>query len=84
VAERDGAVAGSVVGTLIHGLFDNDRLRADLLDGLRRRRGLRPHGARRPWSRDAEYDRLAAAAREHLDLPLLHRLAGVSERSLDR
>jgi adenosylcobyric acid synthase len=75
--EPDGAVAGPVVGTLIHGLFEDDRLRAALLDSLRLRRGL-PAAGSRPRSREAEYDRLAAALREHLDLSLLRRLAGLS------
>jgi hypothetical protein len=44
---------------------------------LRLRRGL-PAAGSRPRSREAEYDRLAAALREHLDLTLLRRLAGLS------
>ena len=75
--EADGAVAGSVTGTLVHGLLEDDAIRGALLDDLRRRRGLALSGAR-PRSREAAYDRLAAALREHLDLPLLRRLAGLA------
>jgi adenosylcobyric acid synthase len=76
--QTDGAVAGNVTGTLIHGLFENDDLRARLLDDLRARRGLPPRGSRRTRTREAEYDRLAATLRAHLDLELLLRqiLAG--------
>ncbi len=69
----DGAVSrdGSVVGTMMHGLFENSALRQALLNHLRTRRGL-------PASRPGEtrtlsdpYDRLASAVRKHLDLPLI-------------
>jgi adenosylcobyric acid synthase len=79
-AEPDGAVSedGAVVGTLLHGLLDDDTLRGALLDGLRRRRGLPPFGPRRRRSPDAQYDRLAATLREHLDLAQLHQIAGLA------
>jgi adenosylcobyric acid synthase len=72
----DGAISptGNVIGTMLHGLFENTGLRRDLLSELRQRRGLTaPQGAALP-SRDAEYDRLAAAVRESIDLGLLRRL----------
>jgi adenosylcobyric acid synthase len=77
----DGAVSpeGRVVGTMIHGLFENDGLRAAMLLALRRTRGLpEPScGAGRPHDKQAEYDRLAATLREHADLSLLRRAAGL-------
>jgi adenosylcobyric acid synthase len=76
--EPDGATSesGMVVGTLVHGLFEDRRLRAGMLAWLRLRRGL-PPGDARPETGD-EYDRLAATVREHLDQPLLMRLAGLA------
>jgi adenosylcobyric acid synthase len=82
VAIADGAIGagGAVVGTLIHGLFDDDAVRAGLVDELRRRRGMAaPAGASREpaaAAREREYDRLAAAVGEHLDAELLWRLLG--------
>ena len=76
---QDGAIsaAGNVIGTMLHGLFANESLRRALLRNLRQRRGLsEPSGAELP-SREAEYDRLAAAVRQALDLSLLRRLIGV-------
>jgi adenosylcobyric acid synthase len=76
----DGAVSadGRVVGTMIHGLFDNDRLRAAMLLALRRARGLPEPAAAGPRTdKQSEYDRLATAFREHVDLPLLERIAGL-------
>ncbi len=68
----DGAVSsdGHVVGTLLHGLFENAAVRARLTAALRARRGLEPpstaaHGP--TWSRVAEYDRLADALAASMD-----------------
>jgi adenosylcobyric acid synthase len=73
----DGAVAagGAVVGTMLHGLFENDALRARTLAALRDRRGLpTPADRTRIPTRQAEYDRLEAAVRASLDPELLWRL----------
>jgi adenosylcobyric acid synthase len=76
----DGALdsAGTVVGTMIHGLFENASVRRSLLSSLRRRKGLdeSPGTAAIP-SKRAEYDRLEAAVRAHLDCDLLRRIARV-------
>lgn len=81
--EPDGAIAaqGQIVGTMLHGLFDNDAIRASMLDALRARRGLtapRASGAEGGLAsvREREYDRLAATVRESLDTARLLRLAG--------
>lgn len=75
----DGAIGagGAVVGTLIHGLFENDAVRRSLLRALRKRRGLLDAGSGRIPSREAEYDRLADFAAEHLDVALLRRIIGL-------
>ncbi len=78
--EPDGCVAaqGAVVGTLVHGLLENEGVRAALLAALRTRHGLTtPRGSIVP-TRDAEYDRLARSVLENVDWPLLCRIAGVS------
>jgi adenosylcobyric acid synthase len=76
----DGAVSpdGCVVGTMIHGLFENDRLRAAMLLALRRARGLPEPTASGPRrDKQSEYDRLAASLREHVEMGLLKRMAGL-------
>jgi adenosylcobyric acid synthase len=37
---QDGSAKGNVWGTYIHGIFDNDGLRTDLLNSLRKKKGL--------------------------------------------
>jgi len=79
----DGAIdaGGAVVGTMLHGLFEDRRFRAAVLQRLRARRGLdEPRGAEPVPEKEAEYDRLAAAVRENIDLELLWRLARLPAR----
>jgi adenosylcobyric acid synthase len=65
---------------MVHGIFENDSLRAALLRSLRRRRGLPDPATPGPSvPKQDEFDRLAAMLREHLDLPELRRLAGLSD-----
>jgi adenosylcobyric acid synthase len=74
----DGAVSenGMVVGTMLHGLFENAELRAGMLQRLRARRGLSAPAHAAPIAdRFAEYDRLEAVLRAHVDCALLRRLA---------
>jgi len=76
----DGAVSanGQVVGTMLHGLFENHALRAGLLHQLRARRGLQaPAAPLQPeLDRFSEYDRLEEVVRANVDRALLARLAG--------
>jgi adenosylcobyric acid synthase len=76
--EFDGAVAagGWVAGTYLHGLFDNDALRAALLGALAAARGV-PFRPGVPLDRAAQYDRLAACLRDVLDLRQLRRIIGL-------
>jgi len=74
----DGAVskAGTVVGTMLHGLFENESIRRTLLGELRKRRGLAtPRGG--IADRDSEYDRLAAAVRSNIDMHALRNIVGI-------
>ncbi|KYF82497.1 cobalamin biosynthesis protein CobQ [Sorangium cellulosum] len=82
-AALDGAVSadGAVVGTMIHGIFENDGLRRALLAALRARRGLAaPAGEPAIPSRHDEYDRLATAVEASLDRALLDRIVGLDAR----
>lgn len=81
----DGAIGrdGLVVGTMLHGLFENASLRARTLSFLRRRKGLaEPASTQRIPSKQDEYDRLEAVVRAHIDCELLWRLTGLGSVSL--
>jgi len=78
-AALDGAqsVDGSVIGTMIHGLFENASVRRSLIAALRKRRGLSPSQAV-PTAAAAtdELDRIAAVLRANVDMKMLLGLIG--------
>ncbi len=74
---RDGCVAesGLVMGSYLHGLFENESLRRSLVNWLAERRGIPvPRGDGAVAGREAEYDRLADTLRRHIDLEALLRI----------
>jgi len=73
--ERDTAlsarnVEGTVVGTTLHGLFENDGFRSWFLADVAARRGRdwRPSGVSYAAAREHQIDRIADACEAHLDL----------------
>jgi adenosylcobyric acid synthase len=74
--EPDGGMnpAGTVFGTYLHALFDNDAFRAGLLATLAAKKGISRPAAGTAWSREQAYDRLAAHVRAALDMAFIHRL----------
>ncbi|MEM6671584.1 MAG: cobyric acid synthase [Planctomycetota bacterium] len=76
---HEGTWHGSVVGTLLHGLFENDDLRSGLLDRLGRARTARPIA-----SPHAEYDRLADALEQSLAIDRIGALLGPAGAMLAR
>jgi adenosylcobyric acid synthase len=79
VRHADGAIGrgGAIVGTMIHGIFDNESVRSTLLATLRARKGIAaPADAPPRVTKDAEYDRLAQTVRSHMDTALLAKLVG--------
>ncbi|HEY3276913.1 MAG TPA: cobyric acid synthase [Syntrophorhabdaceae bacterium] len=72
----DGSRKGNCWGTYIHGIFDNDRFRRDMLDTVRRMRGLEPlqscidYGA----AREKGIDNLARMVEENMDIPFIEEL----------
>lgn len=71
----DGAVSadGTVVGTMIHGLFDNPSVRRSLITTLRARKGLPPtvEEALSHAAAPDEFDRLADVVRANVDMKML-------------
>jgi adenosylcobyric acid synthase len=76
--DGDGAVdeTGNVLGTYLHGFFDNTEPRVKLLANLARRKGM-TFTPGLPLNRAAAYDRLAACLRAELDLERLRSVIGL-------
>jgi adenosylcobyric acid synthase len=70
----DGAVVGRIAGTYFHGLFESTDFTTAFLTQVAesRRLGWRPQPL--PCGKDDEYNRLAAAARQYLDIPKIREL----------
>ena len=77
--EEEGAVDlvdASVLGTGMHGLFEQDAFRATFLTELGRRRDKTfvPAGVSFAGAREAQFDRLADLLEAHLDLEATSRI----------
>ncbi|SEO37902.1 cobyric acid synthase [Propionispora vibrioides] len=81
VACQDGVVRrdGLVMGTYIHGIFDNDQYRRAILNALRERKGLArlDSMSNSRAEKQASYNRLADTVRTHLDMAALYRIMGL-------
>lgn len=78
----DGALSsdGLVLGTYLHGVFDHDGFRRQLLNRLRLKKGLEPLAVQRNARAEKEkaYDRLAQVVRDSLDMEKLAAIMGES------
>lgn len=75
----EGAIdeSGRVMGTYIHGLFDDDSFRRSFLNVLRQQKGLPPQSANPVVSREDQYDKLAEVVRTSLNMPLVQEICGL-------
>ena len=75
----DGAMDedGLTLGTYLHGLFHNRAVRRSILECAARRKCVTLPGTGEEIEPGAEYDKLAALVREHLDMKLLYRVVGL-------
>ena len=75
---------GRVLGTYLHGLFDNAGLRRALLHNLAQAKGLAGAPETAAWGRlaslDEQLDRLAAAVRASVDVGRIYEMAGLRLR----
>ncbi len=70
-------VQGSVFGSYLHGLFDNVRFTAGLINNIRSRKGLDPLAGTPTDYRsfkESQYDLLAEQLRQNLDLGRIYRI----------
>ena len=80
VDRPDGALddEGLTLGTYLHGLFHNRAVRRSILECAARRRGVALPDSVEDIDPNAEYDKLAALVREHLDVGLVYRVTGLA------
>lgn len=66
----------SVFGTYVHGIFDNDKFRRDILNLIREKKNLPPLEVTRNIfaEKQKNYDRLAEVVRENLNMDLLRKI----------
>ena len=85
VSVNDGAVSldGRVWGTYMHGIFENDCFRRDLIERVKTRKGLCDNGMENIRSsnyrviKEEGYRRLAARVRASLDMEKVYGIAGL-------
>ena len=75
----DGALdaEGLTLGTYLHGLFHNRAVRHSILSCAGARRGLSLQTCHDDIEPNAEYDKLAALVREHLDMEMIYGMTGL-------
>ncbi len=74
---QDGCWQNNVYGTYLHGIFDSDGFRQQLLQMLYQKKGIQPEPHNRlSWQayREQQYDKLADAVRENLDLSMIYQI----------
>lgn len=78
VSETDGAInaEGNVMGSYLHGLFDEGPFARTLLNRLRLRKGLAPLAQDSGFSafKEQEYERLACQMRVSIDIERIYRI----------
>jgi Cobyric acid synthase len=77
----DGAVNadGSVFGTYLHGIFENDEFRKRLLSNIRSIRGIEQEDSGLSYHqlKEIEYDKLADGVRNSLDMQAIRDIIGL-------
>ncbi len=73
----DGIVSGNVCGTYFHGIFESAEFSREFISMVAEKHRLTWRPGPSSYSKDAAYDRLAVAAREHLDVEELVRFTSL-------
>lgn len=79
----DGCVSndGNIIGTYIHGIFDNDEFRSKLLDYMRLRKGLKSSNSIRVSFnsiKEHRYDELADIVRRNINMDLIYDMVNLT------
>jgi adenosylcobyric acid synthase len=79
--EPDGVLSpsGRILGTYVHGLFENPPLRRAILERVAEWKGVKMPSLGTEFDQDREYDQLAEVVRSSLDMDLIYRLVGLKK-----
>ena len=68
--------AGNVFGTYVHGIFDNDSFRRQILNAIRRKKNLPPLEVTKNFRAEKQknYERLAKIVRENLNMSMIEKI----------
>ena len=69
---------GRVLGTYVHDLFKNKSFADRIVGNVARMKGLKQPVKSEPFSQEAEFDKLAAHLRKHLDMRAVYGAMGIS------
>ncbi len=78
--KQDGCVCGRVMGTYLHGIFDEGDFRRGLVRLMCERKGITCEKASEMTYeeyREVQYNKLAQILREHLNLPAIYEVMGI-------
>lgn len=80
----EGAInqSGQVFGTHMHGIFDNDAFRRQVLNNLREAKGWAPiemPTVETTLLKEEAYNKLAQVVRKNINLPLLYKVMGLKD-----
>ncbi len=73
----DGAQKGNVYGTYVHGIFDKEEVAERIVEALAKNMGIvmeQIHGVDYQTFKETQYDILADALREHLDMKKIYQI----------
>lgn len=74
----EGRVNGNVAGTYLHGFFDEDLLRSAVVNALCQKKDVVPAPPRSfREEQERQYDRIADALQDHLDMDAIRRIIGL-------
>ena len=78
-----GAVKGNVVGTYIHGIFDNSEFTNHFLNKARKLKGLDKVDENFSFKeyKNREYDKLAQILRENVDIEKVYEIMGMEQKT---
>ncbi len=76
IGEKKIVAVKNILGTYVHGIFDNDDFRRQILNAVRRKKNLPPINSTRNVRAEKQknYERLAKIVRENLNIDLLKKI----------